>query len=202
MISLYRPGTSLVHRASAGLKIVALAVIALGVSFIPRTQNVLTASLLTGTVVLVVVGYAGARFGPGVLVGQLWATRWIALVIVVTQLIFLTPWDAFVNAVRVIALVMLAALLTLTTRSEDLLDALQLALRPLHRFGVDPRRVALTLSLTITMLPVIASIGARVREAQRARRARLGIRAVVPMLVLSLQHADDVADALTARGVE
>ncbi len=202
MISLYRPGTSPLHRAPAGLKIIALAVLALAVSFIPRTANALTAWLLAGTVVLVVAGYAVARFAPRVLAGQLWATRWIAVVLIATQLIFLTPWDALVNAVRVIAIVVLAALLTLTTRSEDLLDALQTALGPLHRFGVEPRRVALTLSLTITMLPVIAAIGERVREAQRARRARLGLRAVVPMLVLSLKHADEVADALTARGVE
>ena len=202
MISLYRPGTSPLHRAPAGVKIIALAVLALAVSFIPRTANVLTASLLAGAAVLVVAGYVVARFSPRVLGAQLWATRWIAVVLIATQLIFLTPWDALVNAVRVVAIVVLAALLTLTTRSEDLLDALQTALRPLQRFGVEPRRVALTLSLTITMLPVIAAISHSVREAQRARRARLGLRAVVPILVLSLKHADDVADALTARGVE
>jgi biotin transport system permease protein len=202
VISLYRPGSSILHRVPAGAKLLALAILGLAVSFIPREATVPTAILLVAAIVLVVVGYAAARFAPGVLVRQLWDTRWIVLVIAATQLIFLTPWDAVVNVVRVVVIVLLAALLTLTTRSEDLLDALQSVLRPLARFGVDPRRVGLTLSLTITMLPVIASIGERVREAQRARGARLGIRVVVPMLVLSLKHADDVADALTARGID
>lgn len=202
MISLYRPGHSLLHRAPAGAKLFGLALLGLAISFLPRERTLLTAILLAAAVLTVAVGYAAAWFAPTVLLRQLWATRWIVVVVVATQLIFLTPWDALVNAVRVVAIVLLAALLTLTTRSEDLLDAFQSLLRPLARFGVDPRRVGLTLSLTIAMLPVVASIAGRVREAQRARGARLGVRAVVPMLVLSLQHADDVADALTARGVE
>ncbi|MFC5501610.1 energy-coupling factor transporter transmembrane component T family protein [Lysinimonas soli] len=202
MISLYRPGRSLLHRAPAGAKLLGLVILGLAVSFIPRDRTALTVVLLAAAALLVVAGYASARLAPGILLRQLWTTRWIVVVMVVTQLIFLTPWDAAVSTVRVVAILLLAALLTLTTRSEDLLDALQTALRPLTRFGVDPRRVGLTLSLTIAMLPVIASIAERVREAQQARGARLGVRAIVPMLVLSLRHADDVADALTARGVE
>ena len=75
-------------------------------------------------------------------------------------------------------------------------------MRPLARLGFDPRRIGLTLSLTIAMLPVVAGIAARVRDAERARGVRLGPRIVVPVLVLALRHADDVADALTARGVD
>jgi biotin transport system permease protein len=202
VISLYRDGMSVVHRAPAGAKLLALAALSLAVSLLPREPLPVALALLGGSALLVVGLYAAAGLAGRVLLRQLWTTRWIVVLMVATQLLFLTPAAAAVNTSRVVVIVVLAGLLTLTTRSEDLLDALQRALRPLAGIGVDPRRVGLTLSLAIAMVPVVGAIAARVREAQRARGVRLGWRAVVPMLVLALRHADDVADALTARGVE
>ena len=197
MIALYLPGHSILHRAPAGAKLIALIVVALVISLYPHTL------LSVGIVLAVVLAlFVAGHLGPRIIVRQLWQTKWIVVLMVVSQLIFLTPLDAAINTVRVVSIVLIAGLLTLTTRSEDLLQALQRGLQPLARFGVDPRRVGLTLSLTISMLPVVAGIAARVREAQQARGVRLGYRVVVPMLVLALRHADEVADALSARGVE
>ncbi|ALJ20715.1 energy-coupling factor transporter transmembrane component T [Microbacterium sp. No. 7] len=196
MISLYRPGRSPLHRAPAGLKLLALTAVALAMSFIPGT--IWTSAVWLG---VVVVAYALGGFGLPTLARQLWATRWIVVLMVVTQLIFLTPDAAVANTTRVVAVVMLAGVLTLTTRTEDLIDVLQRLLSPLRRFGVDPWRVGFTLSLTLTLVPVIADFGRRVREAERARGVRLGVRAIVPLLVMSLRHADDVSDAMTARGI-
>ena len=197
MISLYLHRRSLVHRAPAWSKLLALVVLALAVSLYPHT--LLSAGISFASVAVL---YAVSGFGPRVFLGQLWLAKWIVVLIVVTQLIFLTPEDAAINTVRVLAIVLLAALLTLTTRSEDLLSALEASLHPLRRLGVDPQRVSLTLSLTISMIPVVADIVRRVREAQQARGVRLGFRIVMPVLVIALRHADDVADALSARGVD
>ena len=197
MIALYRPGRSILHRAPAGVKLLALLALALTLSLVPRTGTTVAA-----TAALVVGLYALALMPPTVLARQLWLARWIVVLMVATQLIFLGPWDALVNTVRVVAIVLLAGLLTLTTRSEELLAAIEAALRPFSRLGVDARRVGLTLSLAISMLPVVAGFASRVRDAQRARGVRLGFRAVVPILVLALRHADDVADALSARGAD
>lgn len=197
MIALYLPGRSVLHRAPAGVKLLGLIVLALLISLWPHT------GITVAVAGLLVVGlYALALFPPMVLLRQLWLVKWIVVLMVTTQLIFLTPWDAMVNTVRVVSIVLLAGLLTLTTRSEELLAALEAALHPFARLGVDARRVGLTLSLTISMLPVVADIARRVREAQQARGVRIGFRAVVPILVLALRHADDVADALSARGAD
>ena len=197
MISLFLPGSSLLHRAPAGAKLPALLVLSVVISLVPRTIPAVAA-----TASVVVALYLVAAFPPSVLLRQLWLAKWVVVVMVVTQLVFLTPADALVNTVRVVSIVLLAGLLTLTTRSEDLLAALETGMRPLARLGLDPRRVGLTLSLTIALLPVVAGIVSRVRDAERARGVRLGLRIVVPVLVLALRHADDVADALTARGVD
>ncbi|MGW9112368.1 energy-coupling factor transporter transmembrane component T family protein [Microbacterium sp. NPDC055683] len=196
MISLYRPGTSPLHRMPAGAKLTVLAVLALGISLWPHAPATAAATLVAVAVLFLLGG-----FGPRVMLRQAWTLRWIVAFMAVTQLVFLGPEPAFVNTARVASVVLLAALLTLTTRTGDLLDVVERMLRPLARLGVDPWRVAFTLSLTIALVPVVADLARRIGEAQRARGVRLGFRAVVPLLVMSLRHADDVADALSARGI-
>lgn len=197
MIALYVPGRSILHRLPAGAKLAAMIVLVLAVSLYPHDVVSVGAVLLA-----VAAGYAVAGLFPRIMVRQVWMARWIILFLAVSQVLFLTPVEALVNTVRVLAIVLLAALLTLTTRSSDLLDVLVRALGPFRRLGVDPERLALTVSMTISMVPVVTDFARRVREAQHARGARLGFRFVVPLLVMSLRHADEVADALSARGID
>lgn len=196
MKTLYRPGSSPLHRAPAGLKLTGLAVLALVLSLAPRHVLGIVVAL-SGVVVL----YAVARMPVRVLAAQVWQLRWMVLVLGGLLWVFTSPQEALINTGRVVALVLLAGLLTLTTTMGDLLDVLQRMLRPLRRLGVDADAVAMTVSLTITMIPVVAGFAARVREAQQARGVRLGIRSAVPLFVLALRHADDVGDALAARGL-
>ena len=196
MIALYRPGDSLLHRLPAAWKLLGLLVGALTLTLLPRT--VWTAAVAFAAVgALFVVGGIGVRAW----VRQLWTLKWIVLLLGGTQAIFL-GWElAAANTVRVAAVVMLAALVTFTTPAEETIGVLQRVLGPLRRFGVDPWRVAFTVQLTIAVIPVVSAMAARIREAQIARGVRLGPRAVVVLLVMALRHADDMADALTARGI-
>jgi biotin transport system permease protein len=196
MIQLYRPGASLLHRAPVRVKLALLAAVALLLSLLPQD------AVSIGVALLGVGGlYLLAGFSPRVVGVELWRIRWLVLVLGVALAVFVSPLSAWISTGRVIALLLLAGLLTSTTRMADLLDALHRMLRPLRRIGVDADAVAMTLSLTLTMIPVVAGFADRVRDAQRARGVRLGVRAVVPLLVLALRHADDVGDALVARGI-
>ncbi|WEK60002.1 MAG: energy-coupling factor transporter transmembrane protein EcfT [Candidatus Microbacterium colombiense] len=196
MIHLYRPGSSLVHRAPAGLKLCVLMVMALLLSLIPWDAWGIGAALL-----LVGALYGVAGFGVRALGAELWRIRWLVLVLGAALAIFLSPVTAWISTGRVVALLLLASLLTLTTPMSALLETLYRVLQPLRRVGVDADAVAMTLSLTLTMIPVVAGFAQRVRDAQDARGVRLGVRASVPLLVLALRHADDVGDALAARGL-
>lgn len=196
MIHLYRPGSSILHRAPASIKLTVLAAVALALSLYPH--DVWSA----GVSVLAACGlYAVAGFGPRVVAAELWRLRWIVLVLGVALTVFVSPAAAWISVGRLIALLLLASLLTLTTRMADLLAVLGRLLRPLRRLGIDADAVAMTLGITITMIPVVAGFAHRVREAQQARGVKLGVRAVVPLMVLALRHADDVGDALAARGI-
>ncbi|WP_217184161.1 energy-coupling factor transporter transmembrane protein EcfT [Streptomyces sp. AC495_CC817] len=196
MIQLYFARDSVVHRLGAGTKLLILAVCALVLSLVPQTA-VSVAAVLAGVGGL----YLLARLPLMVLGGEVWRLRWLIVVLGVALAVFVDPLAAWISTGRVVAIVLLAGLLTLTTRMGDLLHVLRRLLVPLRRIGVDPEAVGLTVALTITMVPVVAGFAAQVQEASRARGVRPGIRGVVPLMVRTLRHADEVGDALAARGI-
>ncbi|PPF57326.1 cobalt ABC transporter permease [Clavibacter michiganensis] len=186
----------------AGRELLLLMAVVLGVSLLPSTW------WAAGTAAVVaVVAYAVAQLGDGAfglrrLVGQVRAVRWVMLLTLVSQLVLLGPEPAVANTARVTAAIAIAGLLVLTTTMTELLDGIERGLRPLRRLGVDTERVSLLLTVTAGTVPVLGRLAGDVRQAQRARGARAGLRTfVVPFLVVALKHADELGDALTARGV-
>jgi biotin transport system permease protein len=102
----------------------------------------------------------------------------------------------------ILALVLLANLVTLTTRTTDLIDVVVALCRPLRVLCVDPVRVGLLLNLAIRCVPLVIELASEVRDAQRARGLESSPRAlVVPLLVRTLRRADELGEALAARGV-
>ncbi|MFI5040147.1 MAG: energy-coupling factor transporter transmembrane component T family protein [Solirubrobacterales bacterium] len=197
MLTLYRPGSGWLHRASAGPKAAGLLMIVLAVSFLPSLYW--AAGVAAG---VAAAGFLVSGLGWRELGRQTLAVRWVIVITLAGQLLFLTTEAAVANTSRVVSAILLASLLVLTTRVSDLLDAFERGLRPFARIGIDPARIALVLAVAVNTIPVLARIATGVREAQRARGARVSLRGfVVPFLVVSLKHADDLGDALTARGV-
>ena len=195
---MYRPGSSLFHRMPAGPKLLTVMALALVISLVPADPW-----LLAGIAGLVLGCYLLTGLGLPELGRQLYGLRWLIVVMLVPQALFLSLPTAATNIIRVVVVILLAALVTLTTRTEDLIDAIEHALGPLRRLGVNPSRIALMLSMTIATVPVIAGLAVQVREAQRARGVPVRpLTFVVPLLVMALKHSDELADALTARGID
>lgn len=190
-------GTSPVHRASAGLKLVVLAVGLLLVALLPGPLPVAVGALA------VAVLTALARVGPGTLAALVRPVLWVLVPVVAAQVWLAGPGRAAVVGGGIVVAVAAAGLVTLTTRTEDLLDALVGALRPLRRVGVDPERAALVLALAVRSVPVLAGIAGEVQQARAARGAERSLRAfAVPFVIRSLRHADRLGEALEARGVD
>lgn len=196
MIRLYRPGTSVLHLMPAGPKLAAFAVVVLIVSVYPHDVWSI-GGILLGVGLL----FGVARLPVRLLAVEVWRLRWLIIVLGAALWIFVSPITAWISTARVVALVLMASVLTITTRTGDLLTVLQRLLGPLRRWGVDADAVAMTISLTLTMIPVVAGFAEQIRQAQRARSVRLGVGVIVPLLVRTLRHADVVGDALAARGL-
>jgi biotin transport system permease protein len=196
-LGLYLPGSSVVHRSPAGLKLVAL----VGVGAL----SVLLDELWQVAAALVVVAgaYAAAALPPLTMARQLRPVMWIGLATAAFHLV-VSGWERAAVVVGVLAtLVLAAALVTLTTRTTDLVDAVVVASRPLRLFRVDPERVGLMIALGVRCVPVVVGLAEDVRDAQRARGLTASPRAfAVPLIVRSLRHADALGEALSARGLD
>lgn len=197
MVTLYRPGNGPWHRLRAGPKTALLLLIVLGVCLLPATWW--AAGVMAG---VCLACYALPGAGMRELGRQLVTVRWVVGLTLVGQLVFLGPESAVANTARVAVACTLAALLALTTPATALLETMERAMQPLAWLRVDPQRAALTLSVTLSTLPVLAGLARDVREAQRARGGGRRLRHfALPFLVLALKHADELGDALVARGV-
>lgn len=115
---------------------------------------------------------------------------------------FLVSWpSAVVVLLRFSSLILAASLVSMTTRTMDMIAAFETVLSPLRFVGVDVARIGLALTLAIRFIPVLAQAAREVREAQQAKGAKVNwIALVTPVTVRMLRMADDVADALDARG--
>jgi biotin transport system permease protein len=190
-LGVYRPGTSLLHRMPTGIKLLALIMAILAVSIFVREPW----QLAVPTIVVVAL-YAVARIPPMTAIRQLRPALWMLLFIGAFQLV-VAGWQraAVVCGVLIISIAF-AAIMGLTTRISEMLDAITRFLTPLRRFGVNPERIALLLAMTIRCIPLMF-------EARKARGLGFSLRSfAVPVIVGTLMTADAMGEALAARGAD
>ncbi|MGC4934163.1 energy-coupling factor transporter transmembrane component T family protein [Gordonia sp. DT30] len=197
-LGTYRPGRSPLHRASPGVKLLGLAAAIVAMSVFVRSLPALGVAALAVAVV-----YALAGIGPRTAWRQFRPTLWILVFIFAFQWIF-TDWRRALLVCGVLGLsVLLAAVVTLTTRTTDMLDSMTRGLQPLARLGVRTDLIAIALALTIRAIPLMVEVAAQVDEARRARGLRPGPRILVaPIVLAALRTADGFAESLSARGLD
>ncbi|HLM04355.1 MAG TPA: energy-coupling factor transporter transmembrane component T [Blastococcus sp.] len=201
-LALYVPRPTPVHRAPAGAKLLALAGLGALVFAVPTL--LVAAGALIG---VLLVGLLGARLPLGLLARQARAVAvWVVAILVVHALAtdVLTGVE---TAVRLLALVLAAAVVTATTRVTAMVAVVERVCAPLRFVGVRPARIGLVLAMALRFIPLVAERADRIREAQAARGgSRRGLRGlrttVVPLLVQVLQLAHTVSEALDARGAD
>lgn len=197
-LSLFISGHSLLHKMPAWAKFLAL--IIFSISFYSITDFRYLAAIFILVLLLVIhVGIPRTRLKGMFL---------LPIFMVVAFSIF----SAFINDLnvglltffRLSSLVIIAACVTVTTKSEDFMALVERVLLPLSVFPfIKPKTVSMTLSLTLRFIPEIFKLGMEIKEAQAARGLRANpIALIVPLVVLTLKRADDIADAIDARMIE
>ncbi len=189
MISFYRPGNSLLHRVPTGWKLLVLTLALLAIALYGKN--------LAGAVIelLALVGiYGVAGVGIAELAKQVWRIKFLILVVTLPQLIFNGFAQGSYNSVAVIVGVLLAALMSLTTKTSALVELLQRITRS--------RSFALLVALSLNSIALVVGFSNSITEAGLARGVKPNpIRQIVTLFVVSLRHADNYAEALAARGV-
>lgn len=184
------------HRVPAAAKFAVLFGATLAILLIDALA--VQVAILVATVALYLsCGWRFARAG-------LRALRAIALVAALIGLWHLwrgAPDTAALVVLRLVSAVALAGFLTMTTRLDAILALVERGLAALAVPQRARRRIALALALVIRFVPVLAQKGAALTEAWRARSPRrLSPRIVLPLTLMAIDDAENVAEALRARG--
>lgn len=113
--------------------------------------------------------------------------------------------------IRLVLIIIFSTLLTLTTAPMELTDGLEYLLRPSKRIGFPAHEIALMLSIALRYVPTLMDEATKIMNAQRARgvdfsegkfveRVQAFIPVLVPLFVSSFNRADEMANAMEARG--
>lgn len=195
MISSYLSGNTALHRIGAGWKLLGLFFVSM--VLLPVNSPLVLGSVLIGALLLL------ASLGSG-MVTVLRSLKPVAFVVVFILSLhgfFGTLEAGVIVALRLASLLLLATLITLTTRLDDMLDALTPVLRPVALIGLSERKLALAIALAIRFTPMLIDVMRQLNEAYRSRSGRNGhVKIVAPLCLHALNAADHVAEALAARG--
>ncbi|MDJ0626895.1 MAG: energy-coupling factor transporter transmembrane protein EcfT [Rhodobacter sp.] len=195
MFDLFRPGHSFLHRLPAGTKVLLLAVSGTLVFLVDEIV------IIVAFLAVVLTLYPLARLPLTSAWAQLRPALWILVAILVAQGLINGWFVGFFVVARFAALLLLAGLLTLTTRVSDMVEGMERGLWVLRYVGVNPGKVSLALSLALRFIPVLATITGEVREAQKVRGLDRSVIAVaIPVVVRTLRMSDEIADAIETRG--
>jgi len=201
-LALYVPRASVVHRTPAGWKLLALAGLGALLFVVPTLPVV--ASALGG---VLLVGMVAARLPPPVLLRQARAVLWFLVALFVVHALVTDVLTGALTVLRLLTLVLAAAVVTATTRVVEMVALVERVCAPLRWVGVRPARIGLVIAMALRFIPLISERADRIREAQAARGGSVhGLRGltttVVPLLVQVLQLAHTVGEALDARGAD
>lgn len=204
LLGIAEPGDSPLHRARPGTKLAVLVVVGAVVGVLrlvaPATVSAVVLGVLAG---LLLVLARLARLRPGLLAAQVRRIWWLLAVLALVQVWSAGPVRAFSTLAGLVVCLWAATLVTATTPVPAVLQSVVAAARPLRRLGLDPDRVGLGLTLTITSIPVVGRLLAESREAAAARGLGGDPRALlVPTVVRTVAHAEALGEALAARGLD
>lgn len=196
MLTLTSPVETWAHRVRPGIKLALLAIWTLGIFWL---QTPLTMAIAFAAMLGLVATGGGLFLARSILaLRPLWP--FVALVGV---------WHLWINdapggvviLLRLVTAVMAANFVTMTTRLSDMIAVIERLARPLARFGLSPKVLALSMGLVVRFIPVMSERHGQITEAWLARaRRKPRWRVLVPTTLAALDDADHVAEALRARG--
>lgn len=196
-LSVYVPGTTVIHRMKPSWKILILLVFILVTSIffnsLPWAGGAVIAAALT---------YIIARIPPRIAWSQLWPPLVILIPLAGFQW-WAKDFDyAAVMFLNILAAMILAFLLTLTSTVDAIMESLEESLQPLNRFGVPVENISLAMSLTIRLIPSCSKRSTRFSMPARLAALASPSAFVTPVIIRSIRRARAIGEALQARGVD
>ena len=114
-------------------------------------------------------------------------------------------------SLRILLVIMLSTVMTLTTKPTDLTNAIEWLLHPLTFIKLNVSIFAMMISLALRFIPTLFNEANKILKSQASRGADFKeghlkdqifqmVALLIPMFVVSYKRAEDLADAMEARG--
>ncbi len=195
MNGLYHYPPTWLHKLPAAIKLIVLAVLSVLIMRIEAAAY-LFAALTFIALFYFSFGLAAAR--------RIWFLKplWPIMLMIFLAQFYATGLEAACASIaRLVLMVLLADLVTMSTPMQGMMDAISLALSPLRVTGLDSRRLSFCVALAIRFVPVLLETWHRQCESWRARTGRRPHwKLIAPFLGNVLRIADRTAESLDARG--
>ncbi|HHU33443.1 MAG: energy-coupling factor transporter transmembrane component T family protein [Zhaonellaceae bacterium] len=219
-IGQFIPGESVVHRLDPRTKILGVILYMIGLFALDRLEAFVAVAILTLLIVWL------SRIPLNYLLKGLKPVL-IILLFTVGLHFFLTPgtviWrlgplkvtiegikQGIFMSLRLIFLVLVTSLLTLTTSPINLTDGLEKLLGPGKKIGLPAHELAMMMSIALRFIPTLLEETEKIMKAQIARgadfesgnlwqRAKSMVPLLVPLFVSAFRRADELALAMEAR---
>ncbi|MDG5788084.1 energy-coupling factor transporter transmembrane component T [Evansella sp. AB-P1] len=222
IIGQYVPGDSYIHRMDPRAKLICIVLFMVFLFF--SSHPLIIAIGLFITIVSFYLSQVPLRF-------FLKGMRLIGIIILFTfmmhliitgegsilfEVFFITIYvegviEGFIIAIRLLTLVTMASLLTLTTTSVNLADGMETLLRPLEKLRIPIHELAFMMSIALRFIPTLLGETRKITNAQISRGANFStgsliqrvkkfVSILVPLFVRSFKRAEDLAVAMEARG--
>ncbi len=196
VLGFHEPGDGWLFRLPVGLKYLLMLAVVFPPLMVVRVPVTLVALLL----VLLFLATSGIRPGRALRLG--WMMWGILAMLALFHLVTLAPMSAVVRPGNLLVAILGARMLTLTTPTPELMDALVRVLRPLRPLGVNPDQIALAVALMIRSIPYLLGTVDDARMAARARGLeRNPARLLMPVVIGAVAYAERSGEALAARGI-
>lgn len=112
--------------------------------------------------------------------------------------------------IRLVMLIMVASLMTLTTTPMAMTDGIERMLKPLEKIGVPAHEIAMMMSIALRFIPTLMEETERIMKAQASRgadfdtgnilkRVKSFIPVLVPLFISAFKRADELAEAMESR---
>ena len=113
--------------------------------------------------------------------------------------------------IRLLLMVSMTTILTATTKPLDLTLGIEELLSPFKKIGVPAHEIAMMISIALRFIPTLIEETQRIMKAQKSRgvdleegkmmeKIRAMISLIVPLFISAFQRAEDLANAMEARG--
>jgi len=217
----YYPGNSLIHRLDPRTKLIAVMVLMTSLLFSYKPI------FLIGFTLITVFAIAFSKIPFNLVFRNLRPFIWLFAITLLVHILW-TPglilWEipvigldvtregvqmGFLYSIRLGLLVILAALLTLSTSPIELTDALDRLLSPLKYIGLPVHEIVLMLTLSLRFIPTLLEEAERIKNAQVSRGASFDgnvidrikniIPLILPLFVSAFRRADELAMAMDSR---